>query len=150
MAGTWQNAAAGQVVRAAREAMPDKVTQDAFAARLSRDLGFPISASAVSNWETGRRGVPGAVLVGSVLASGTSADALLASVQKPPVERWAKRLGFPERVTQLEEEQRAQGSMLAMILTSLESLTSAIRGAGIHVNEAADLDRSRQPTGTER
>ena len=53
-------------------------TQTEFAARLGDGLGLEISAAALSNWESGRRSVPSAVLLQAVAVSGWSADALLA------------------------------------------------------------------------
>jgi transcriptional regulator with XRE-family HTH domain len=41
-------------------------------------LGLEISAAALSNWESGRRSVPSAVLLQAIEVSGGSADALLA------------------------------------------------------------------------
>src|SRR5207253_1545556 len=72
-ASTRQNRTAGKALRAARLAAGTEgaaPTQTEFAARLGDGLGLEISAAALSNWESGRRSVPSAVLLQAVAVSG--------------------------------------------------------------------------------
>src|SRR5262249_15257022 len=127
LAASWQNRSAGRVLRAARGAMPEgESKQAAFAARLSREIGIPVSASPLSNWETGRRTVPGPVLIEAAIVSGSSFDALLASVGEPAADEWAERLGFPERVAELERELEKHGAMLAALVNRYEAMKAAL------------------------
>jgi transcriptional regulator with XRE-family HTH domain len=93
-AATWQNKAAGRALRAARQG----VTQSDFAAALSRDLGVPISATALSGWETGRRQVPAPVWLAAAMVSKQSLDATLADSGAPEAVSWAEGLGLSQRM----------------------------------------------------
>lgn len=93
-AATWQNKAAGRALRAARQA----AKQSEFAATLSQELGIPISATALSGWETGRRQVPAPVWMAAAMAAGQSLDALVAESGAPEAVSWAKGLGLPQRM----------------------------------------------------
>ena len=72
-ASTEQNRVAGRALLAARRASgpsPEGSTQREFAARLGVGLGIEISAAALSNWESGRRSVPTAVLIEAAAVCG--------------------------------------------------------------------------------
>src|SRR5215472_18671707 len=98
-AATWQNKAAGRALRAARLALgPQRAKQSAFAATLSRELGVPVSHTALSGWETGRRSIPAAVWVAAAMITQQSMDALLGESGAPEVVIWAERLGLPQRL----------------------------------------------------
>jgi hypothetical protein len=105
LAASWQNKAIGRALRAARLALGEGSSkQAAFAARLSRDLQMPLSATAVSNWESGRRTVPGAVLLAAATAASESMDALLGESGEPKVVTWVEGLGLPQRLRAQEAE----------------------------------------------
>ena len=88
-ASTWQNRVAGRALRAARLAKSDSDgKQVGFAASLARGLGIDISAAALSNWESGRRSVPAAVLIEAAVASGSSIDDLLSRLGEPKITEW--------------------------------------------------------------
>ncbi len=127
--------------------------QAAFAARLSRATGVPVSVSTLSNWETGRRTVPGPMLIEAAIASGSSVDALLASAGEPASDAWAETLSFPQRVSELERERdrqrprvveletelQQQGALLAAAMNALEAMKAAMERAGMHV-EGTEID----------
>jgi transcriptional regulator with XRE-family HTH domain len=122
-ASTRQNQLAGRALRAARQASgtgPEGVTQVEFAARLGAGLGIEISASALSNWESGRRSVPTAVLIEAAAASSQSTDALLARAGSTRVDASADHVDLAQ---QLAEQRRALsdfGRLLARMRRRLE------------------------------
>src|SRR5260370_38645153 len=77
----WQNKAAGRALRAARA----EAKQAEFAAALSQELGIPVSTTALSGWETGRRQVPVPVLMAAAKIANGSLDALLGESGAPEV-----------------------------------------------------------------
>ncbi len=101
-AATWQNKAAGRALRAARLG----AKQSDFAATLSQELGIPISTTALSGWETGRRQVPAPVWVAAAMASSQSLDALLAESGAPEAISWAEGLGLTQRMESQEADIR--------------------------------------------
>jgi len=104
LANTRQNRAAGRALRAARLSLGSQGSkQTAFAATLSRELGMPFTATAVSGWENGKRSVPGAVLVAAAMMTGQSLDALLGEAGEPDVVQWAETLGLPQRLSAVEQ-----------------------------------------------
>jgi hypothetical protein len=134
-AATWQNKAAGRALRAARLAVaPGGAKQAVFAAKLSQELGLPISPTTLSGWETGRRAVPATVWIAAAIASSQSLDAVLGESGAPEVAGWAERLGLTtrlERHTAEIEALRAEldgvrgeladsGAMLARCVAGLE------------------------------
>ncbi|MGH7882488.1 MAG: helix-turn-helix domain-containing protein [Candidatus Dormibacteraceae bacterium] len=126
LATTWQNRAAGRALRVARSSMTDGISkQAAFASRLSRQLGIPISVSSLSNWENGRRTVPGAVLLEAAFTSESSLDAILGEVGEPEVTNWAEKLGFPERVAELEMQMAAQKETIRSLAQIREELAAS-------------------------
>lgn len=94
--------------------------QAAFAARLGRAIGLDISVSTLSNWETGRRTVPGPVLIEAAIASGTSIDTLLGDTGQPETTTWAETLGLPQKIAGLEESVAASTDTLAKVVSTLE------------------------------
>jgi transcriptional regulator with XRE-family HTH domain len=145
LARTWQNRMAGRVLRAARaNAGTDGENQAEFAARLGRATRTSVSISTLSNWETGRRTVPGPMLIEAAIATGGSLDALLASAgeDEPATAAWAAKRTFPARVRELEQELRQQAALLATMLKALEE-----RGI---VVEQDDPQPGHQATATER
>jgi transcriptional regulator with XRE-family HTH domain len=131
LAASWQNKSLGRALRAARLAFGDGGSkQAAFAARLSRDLGIPVSTTAVSNWENGKRTVPGPVLLAAATAAGESLDALLSESGVPEVVAWAEGLELPQQVarltsdmgalrTELVEVRQQYGDFFAEVVDSL-------------------------------
>jgi hypothetical protein len=121
LAASWQNKAAGRVLRAARSSMPDGGSkQAAFAARLGRAIGLDISVSTLSNWETGRRTVPGPVLIEAAIASSTSIDTLLGDTGQPETTTWAETLGLPQKIAGLEETVATSAETLSKVVQALE------------------------------
>jgi transcriptional regulator with XRE-family HTH domain len=148
LANTRQNRAAGRALRAARLSLgPQGSKQTAFAATLSRELGMPFTATALSGWENGKRSVPGAVLVAAAMITGQSLDALFGEAGEPDVVQWVETLGLPQRVLELEEELRQHGALLATAMNDLEAMKAGMERAGI-TPEGTEVDRSR--TGTDQ
>jgi len=110
-AATWQNKAAGRALRAARQG----ATQSDFAAALSRDLGVPISATALSGWETGRRQVPAPVWLAAAMAAKVSLDAILAESGTPEAVTFVEGLGLLQRIESQAVELRALREELAEV-----------------------------------
>lgn len=132
-ASTWQNRAAGRALRAARLSPEAGATQVDFAARLSVGLGIDISPATLSNYESGRRGVPTAVLIEAGLVSGRSIDDLLARSEEPrlqgrvlpPSETDLSQLlqRFEEQkqlIVSLKREVEDQALLLARVRRTLE------------------------------
>ena len=153
-ATTWQNRAAGRALRSARLSAGDgNTTQADFAARLSSGLGTEISAAALSNYESGRRGVPSAVLIEAGLVSGSTTDALLAKSGEPrlrakatePVPEaglssWTRRFDEQSQlVLSVRREVQDQARLLARLRRRLEQ-------AGITLAETSDEESERQET----
>lgn len=74
-ARTEQNRRAGKMIKAARGEQKGIL----FAPALSQALGVAVSESSLSNYETGRRAVPAAVLLAASDVSGKSLDVLFRS-----------------------------------------------------------------------
>jgi transcriptional regulator with XRE-family HTH domain len=110
-AATWQNKAAGRALRVARQ----RARQSEFAAALSRELGVPISATALSGWETGRRQVPAPVWLAAAMVSNQSLDAVLAESGAPEAVSWAEGLGLPQRIESQAAELRSLREELAAL-----------------------------------
>jgi hypothetical protein len=134
-AATWQNKAAGRAIRAARLSLgPEGAKQAAFAARLSEELGVPVSPTTLSGWETGRRAVPATVWVAAAMVSNQSLDAVLGEAGAPEVAQWTERIGLASRLErqtadleslrveldQVRSEVADSGAMLARCLAALE------------------------------
>ena len=147
-ASTRQNRTAGKALRAARLAAgPEGAapTQAEFAARLGNGLGLELSAAALSNWESGRRSVPSAVLLEAVAMSGTSADAVLAragatsaaGTQAGASVSEAELAGLVEQVAEHEGEISALARTIARMRRKLED-------HGILVAETAEEGAERR------
>lgn len=123
MARTSHNAVAGRAVRQARLAAAGNATQPAFAGRLAADLGLPISAPALSSWETSKRTVPAAVLLAAARLTRASLDDLVAEVGGALVLEpdrsggsvWSKLADLTEMVVRLQEVVRVYGDALERI-----------------------------------
>jgi transcriptional regulator with XRE-family HTH domain len=122
-AATWQNKAAGRALRAARR----DAKQSDFAAALSRELGIPISTTALSGWETGRRQVPAPVWVAAAMASSQSLDALLAESGTAEAVGWAEGLGLPQRMESHETDIRDLKAELAAMRQQYADFQNDVR-----------------------
>lgn len=118
--------------------------QAAFASRLGRELGVAVSVSTLSNWETGRRTVPGAAVVQAAILANTSMDRLLGDLQgltapivleeptgaanlEGRVERSEQRLeALATLVGQLQEASDAQRQLLKNLIREIR--TSGVAG----------------------
>src|SRR5947209_20056826 len=130
-AGTWQNKAAGRVLRAARLSVPREDGKQAnFASALSEQLGIPISPTTLSGWETGRRTVPAPVWMAAAFAASQSLDALLSETGGAEVTPWAESLGLLHRLEaqqaeihqlrdELQELRQQQASLYARLVEAL-------------------------------
>jgi transcriptional regulator with XRE-family HTH domain len=142
-ASTRQNQVAGRALRAARQASgpdPEGLTQVEFAARLGVGLGIEISASALSNWESGRRSVPTAVLIEAAAASSQSTDALLARAGSPRVGASADQVDLVGLAQQMAEQRRALsdfGRLVARMRRRLEE-------EGIYLTEPAEESKEQR------
>ena len=134
-ASTRQNRTAGKALRAARLAAgPEGAapTQTEFAARLGDGLGLEISAAALSNWESGRRSVPSAVLLQAVAVSGgsagTSAGAAAGEVDLA---------GLAEQVTE-------QGREISALARTIARMRRRLEDEGILVAETPEEGAGRR------
>lgn len=155
-ASTWQNRVAGQALRAARLATGDgNERQATFAARLADGLGVEISSAALSNWESGRRGVPAVVLLEAAMISGISIDALFAKADQPAIARWIGQIAEVRGAITSQPKLRARGDLvdlsesvehhdelLSQVMRELSEqgkmlarLRSQLRGHGITLTE---------------
>jgi hypothetical protein len=151
-AATWQNKAAGRALRAARQG----TTQADFAAVLSRDLGVPISATALSGWETGRRQVPAPVWLAAAMASNLSLDAILAESGTAEAVSFVEGLGLVRRIDSQAAEMRALREELAELRqqygTFYTDVIQSFSRAGVRFTpgrQAGQADERRRETGTD-
>lgn len=150
-AATWQNKAAGRALRAARQG----AKQSDFAAVLSRDLGVPISTTALSGWETGRRQVPAPIWLAAAMASNLSLDAILAESGTAEAVGWVEGLGLVQRLESQAGELRALREELAELRQQYATLyTDVIQSftrAGVRFapsRQPSQAAERRRETGT--
>ncbi|MBJ7601334.1 MAG: hypothetical protein DLM67_15695 [Candidatus Nephthysia bennettiae] len=141
-ASTRQNRTAGKALRAARLAAgPEEATptQTEFAARLGDGLGLEISAAALSNWESGRRSVPSAVLLQAVAVSGGSADALLARARDRAAAGTSAGAAADEiDLAGLAEQVTEQGREIFALARTIARMRRRLEDEGILVAEAEE------------
>ena len=147
-ASTRQNRTAGKALRAARLAAGTEgaaPTQTEFAARLGDGLGLEISAAALSNWESGRRSVPSAVLLQAVAVSGGSADALLARARDRAAAGTSAGAAAGEvDLAGLAEQVTEQGREISALARTIARMRRRLEDEGILVAESAEEGAGRR------
>lgn len=148
-AGTWQNKAAGQALRAARLSLGRLGgTQSAFAARLSEQLGISISPTTLSGWETGRRTVPvpvwmaAAVVTGQLLEAPAGVSSTEATAPTEPL-ALARQLGGQDAVAIAELTEQIQ-TLRQQYAALYAQVVEAFMRAGLPFPEASTQTLRRQ------